>query len=75
MRGDDIAGRIKEHLPSAKVTCHDLTGGGDHWRVSIEAEEFRGLSLIEQHQLIYKVLGDWMKAEIHALSLDTSTPR
>ena len=36
--------------PSADVRAVDMTGGGDHWQVSIKAEEFKGKSLVEQHQ-------------------------
>lgn len=68
---ETIISRIKQHLPSADVRAKDLTGGGDHWQVVIRAKEFAGKSLIEQHQMVYKALGDMMKREIHALSLDT----
>ena len=27
--------------------------------------------MVEQHQLVYKALGDWMKGPIHALALNT----
>lgn len=68
---ETIISRIKQHIPSAEVRAQDLTGGGDHWQVVIRAKEFAGKSLIEQHQMVYKALGDMMKREIHALSLDT----
>ncbi len=68
---ETIISRIKQHMPSAEVRAKDLTGGGDHWQVVIKAKEFAGKSLIEQHQMVYKALGDMMKQEIHALSLDT----
>ena len=68
---DIIIAKIKEHLPSAQIKATDLTGGGDHWQLVVRASEFRGKCLIEQHQLIYKALGDMMRQEIHALSLDT----
>lgn len=74
MTSEMITSKILEHFPAAKVRASDLTGGGDHWQLSIEAEEFRGKSLVEQHQLVYKALGDWMKQEIHALALTTKTP-
>ncbi len=73
MTADDIVARIKESLPSAEITAQDLTGGGDHWRLRIVASEFKGLNMVEQHQLIYRALGDWMHGPIHALSLDTVT--
>lgn len=68
---ETIISRIKQHIPSAEVRAQDLTGGGDHWQVVIRAKEFAGKSLIEQHQMVYKALGEMMKREIHALSLDT----
>lgn len=66
-----IINRIKDALPSAEIRAKDLTGGGDHWQLVVKAGEFKGKSLIEQHQMIYRALGDMMKQEIHALSLDT----
>lgn len=66
-----IIERIKSALPTADIKARDLTGGGDHWSVSIKASEFRGKSLVEQHQLVYKALGELMRQEIHALALDT----
>lgn len=71
MTADMITQRIQEHMPDAKVRASDMTGGGDHWQVSIESSAFKGKSLVEQHQLVYKALGEWMKQEIHALALTT----
>jgi acid stress-induced BolA-like protein IbaG/YrbA len=36
--------------------------------------EFRGKNMVQQHQLVYRALGDRMKQEIHALSMKTHTP-
>ena len=33
---------------------------------------FEGMSLIQQHQAVYKTLGDYLTKEIHALQLKTS---
>jgi stress-induced morphogen len=66
-----IEQRLLEAFPDAKVKATDMTGGGDHWQVSIASKSFRGLSLIEQHQAVYKALGSWMRREIHALALTT----
>lgn len=74
MTSDMITSKILQHFPNAKVRASDLTGGGDHWQLAIETEEFRGKSLVEQHQMVYKALGDWMKQEIHALALNTKAP-
>jgi stress-induced morphogen len=69
---DQLVAKIQEGLPGAEIRAQDLTGGGDHWQVNIQAPQFKGLSLVEQHQLVYRALGDWMKEKIHALSMNTS---
>ena len=71
MEKQHIVDRLMQSFPDAKVSANDLTGGGDHWSVAIETSAFKGLSLIEQHQLVYKALGEWMRGPIHALSLNT----
>ena len=74
MTADQICTRLKESLPTAQITANDLTGGGDHWQVVIVAEEFKDKTLIQQHQMVYAALGEWMEGPIHALSLDTKAP-
>ncbi len=74
MKAEDIIERIQTAIPSAQIRAHDLTGGGDHWQLHVTASEFDGLTRVEQHQLVYKALGEWMAGPIHALSLNTSTP-
>ena len=71
MKAEDIIPRIQQSIPSAQIKAYDMTGGGDHWQLTIQAKEFSGLNLVEQHQLVYKALGEWMHGPIHALSLNT----
>jgi stress-induced morphogen len=71
MNAEILTNKLLESFPDAKVKASDMTGGGDHWQVVIESSQFTGKSLVEQHQLVYKALGDWMKREIHALALTT----
>lgn len=71
MTSDILTKKLMETFPDAKIKATDMTGGGDHWQVVIESNQFAGKSLVEQHQLVYKALGDWMKKEIHALALTT----
>jgi stress-induced morphogen len=35
---------------------------------------FEGLSLLEQHEMVYDALGEHMTTDIHALELTTRTP-
>ena len=48
---------------------HSQSSGG-HFRVRIVSEDFKDRSLIERHRMVYEVLGDMLKNEIHALSID-----
>ena len=71
MDAKTIESKLLEAFPRAVVQAQDLTGGGDHWSVTIKAFEFQGKSLVAQHQMVYEALGSWMKKEIHALALNT----
>jgi len=71
MNATQIEQRLLEAFPDAKIKATDMTGGGDHWQVTIQTGAFKGLSLVEQHQAVYKALGSWMRREIHALALTT----
>ena len=67
---------IKNALPDADVTVEDLKGGGDHLQVNVVTSSFEGLSLVQQHQLVYGALKDELASEaIHALALNTSVPK
>jgi BolA protein len=43
--------------------------GLSHYHLTIQSDRLDGLSLIAQHRLIYQVLGDLMKTDIHALRI------
>ena len=47
---------------------------GRHFSAVIVSEQFKGKSMVQQHQLVYRALRDKMKEEIHALSMKTLTP-
>jgi len=65
---------IKQTLPDAQIDVKDL-GGGDHLEVNVVSAKFSGLSLVQQHQLVYRALENELKTEtIHALALKTSIP-
>ena len=71
----EVESLIAAALPGSKVSVTDTTGTGDHFQATVLAEQFRGKSLVEQHQMVYAPLRDLMaKNIIHALSLKTSAP-
>ncbi|MDJ0955351.1 MAG: BolA/IbaG family iron-sulfur metabolism protein [Arenicellales bacterium] len=68
---EDIKGWIEQGLEDAKV---EIDGDGRHFSAVIVSPAFEGKSSVQQHQLVYGVLGDKMKSDIHALSMRTLTP-
>jgi stress-induced morphogen len=68
---DELKQRIETALPGSRAEVVDLTGGGDHFRATVVAGEFAGMSRIEQHRRVYAVFGGDIGGPIHALSLET----
>lgn len=68
---DDVKRFIEAGMPDARVS---VIGDGHHFEAEIVSSAFAGKSLVEQHQMVYRALGDKMKQEIHALSLRTKLP-
>ena len=68
---DSIRQSLDAGLPCEHV---EVTGDGQHFEAIIVSNAFAGLSRVRQHQLVYAALGDRMRVEIHALSMQTLTP-
>jgi intracellular septation protein len=49
-------------------------GGLGHFRVTIVAEAFRGVSPVARHRLVYAAVDDLLKTDIHALAIEASPP-
>ena len=69
---ESIRASLEAGLPCEHV---EVRGDGAHFEAVIVSTVFAGLSRIKQHQLVYGALGDRMREEIHALSMQTLTPQ
>ena len=49
-------------------------GGGGHFRALVVSSAFRGQTRVARQRAVYALLGDAMRARIHALALRTLTP-
>jgi acid stress-induced BolA-like protein IbaG/YrbA len=66
---------VKQYIEAGLACQHvEVSGDGHHFEAVIVSEAFRGRSRVQQHQLVYKALGERMREEIHALSMQTFTP-
>ena len=75
MDAQSIERLIREALPDATVRIDDLRGDGDHYAAYVESAAFKGLTRIQQHQLVYRALQGRMGGELHALALQTAVPQ
>jgi len=71
MQSDELKQLIESGLPGAQIT---VQGDGDHFEAIIVSELFEGKNPVQQHQMVYGILGDRLQGEIHALALHTYTP-
>lgn len=58
---------------SEKHKGHAGARDGGHYRMTIVSDRFSGQSTMARHRMIYGMLSDMMKGEIHALALKTYT--
>jgi BolA family transcriptional regulator, general stress-responsive regulator len=49
-------------------------GGAGHFRITLTAASFNGLSRVARHRLVYDALKDYIPQEIHALAIQASAP-
>ena len=67
--------RLQAAFPGAeRIELEDTTGTKDHFKAVIVAKEFVGKNRVEQHQLVYRALGELMAGPVHALALETRAP-
>jgi BolA protein len=48
--------------------------GGGHYVLHIVSEQFAGNTTVARHRMIYSALGELMKREIHALTIQAHAP-
>ncbi len=67
--------QLKTYIETG-MQCEHLavTGDGAHFEAVIVSALFRDKSRVQRHQIVYQALGDRMREEIHALSMQTLTP-
>ena len=64
---------LRQAFPDAsELAVVDRTGTGDHFHVLVRDSSFDGLSLVEQHKLVYAALGGPLQdGTIHELRITT----
>jgi acid stress-induced BolA-like protein IbaG/YrbA len=66
---------IEQSIRAGLACTHvEVRGDGAHFEAVIVSPAFAGLARVRQHQLVYGALGERMREEIHALSMQTYSP-
>jgi stress-induced morphogen len=73
MATDRLETLLRAAFPDAtEVAVQDRTGGGDHFHVVVTSPRLAGLSLVEQHRLVYEALAEPLgDGTIHELRIRT----
>ena len=74
---DSLQSLLEGAFPEAsEVSVVDRTGGGDHFQVTVSSNRFDGLSLVDQHRLVYAALETPLTdGTIHELRIKTKGAR
>ena len=83
-RARRIEALLRERLDAVDVQVIDEShlhhghagaqGGAGHFRVTVVAPRFAGLSLVAAQRLVYEAVGEMMGGDIHALAITTRVP-
>ena len=70
----EITALIRTALPDATVDAADWSGTGDHYDVRVASAGFRGVSLLDQHRIVYSAVDAALKdGRLHAIQIKTET--
>ncbi len=72
LSAEEITKLIKKKIPDAKVSIEDIRGDNNHYHAKIISSEFKGISKLKQHKMVYDAIGHHMGTTLHALMLTTS---
>nr|WP_267164175.1 BolA family protein [Halovenus salina] len=72
----DIEARIEREIDDAEASVTQPRGpeDDDHLAATVVSPAFEGETLVDQHEMVYDALDEYMTTEIHALELKTYTP-
>ncbi len=73
MATEPLQALLERAFPDAsELAVVDRTGGGDHFQVEVSSARFAGLSLVDQHRLVYDALAEPLAdGTIHELRIKT----
>ena len=72
---ESIREKLVSSLQATFAEVEDISGGcGSMYKLEVESELFRGVSMVKQHQMVTNSLKDEIK-EMHGLTIKTRQPK
>ncbi len=63
---------LEKNFPDAEIKITDLVGDQDHYSLNIKSDQFKGLTIMQQHKLVKNALAEVLMGELHAITINTS---
>ena len=76
MEPSEVEAVIEANLEGAEADVRRARGehDDDHLAAVVVSPAFEGVSLVDQHKMVYDALGEHMTRDVHALELKTYAP-
>ncbi|WPX98164.1 BolA/IbaG family iron-sulfur metabolism protein [Candidatus Fokinia crypta] len=65
---------LLQRFPDAILSIQEIACDDMHYHISIQTSEFAGKTLLEQHRMIYSIIGEYVGNEVHAVKIKTALP-
>jgi len=70
----EVRALLEKAFPGDTIRLISPLGDNHHFQCELISSRFEGKGMVEQHQMVYRALGDAMAEAVHALALRTYTP-
>jgi stress-induced morphogen len=80
METSELEALIEAEIEDAQATVtmprvhHDQQAEDAHYAAVVVSPAFEGVSLVDQHKMVYDAIGDEMTRSVHAMEIETYTP-
>ena len=71
---EDLRTMLETAFPGDQIQLTSPMEDDNHFQLVVVSPQFEGKSMVQQHQLVYRAVGDAMREAVHALALRTFTP-
>lgn len=76
MEPSEVEALIEANVEGAAADVRRARGehDDDHLAATVVSPAFEGVSLVDQHRMVYDALGEHMTRDVHAIELKTYAP-